>query len=339
MSDFDNPWKDVLEHFFGQFLEFFFPDAYAAIDWSRRYESLDKELQQIVSESELGLRLADKLFKVWLKDGQEAWILIHVEIQNQRDPAFAERMFVYNYRIYDRHRQPVISLAVMGDEEPTWRPDHFGYGMFGCTMGIVFPIVKLVDYASQTEQLEAAANPFAAAVLAHLKTQETRVDPAARRAWKLRLIKGLYDRGLDGEQVRLLFKFLDVILVLPRELEKALSLDLAEFERERKMPYVSSIERIAREEGKAEGEVEGQAKAKVETLLGLLTKRFNAAIPAELETALKRRPTWPSSTPGSTPVSMPPTWPISAAWPGSEPDHGRWGRARGRAPRSSLLAS
>ena len=65
MSDFDNPWKDVLEHFFRQFLEFFFADAHAAIDWSRRYESLDKELQQIVSESELGLRLAAKLFKVW----------------------------------------------------------------------------------------------------------------------------------------------------------------------------------------------------------------------------------------------------------------------------------
>ena len=34
-------------------------------------------------------------------------------------------------------------------------------------------------------------------------------------------------------------------------MEEALSLDLAEFERERKMPYVSSIERIAREEGKS----------------------------------------------------------------------------------------
>jgi hypothetical protein len=299
MSDFDNPWKDVLEHFFRQFLEFFFPEAHAAIDWSRRYESLDKELQQIVSESELGLRLADKLFKVWLRDGQEAWILIHVEIQNQRDPAFAERMFVYNYRIYDRHRRPVISLAVMGDEEPIWRPDHFGYGRFGCTMGIRFPIVKVVDYASQAGQLETVANPFAAAVLAHLKTRETRADPAARRTWKLRLIKSLYDRGLDGEQVRLLFKFLDSLLDLPRELEKALSLDLAEFERGRMMPYVSSIERIAREEGKAEGKAEGRAEgkaegraegkaeAKVETLLRLLTKRLGTPVPAELEAQIR----------------------------------------------------
>ena len=76
MSDFDNPWKDVLEHFFHLFLAFFFPEAHAAIDWARNYESLDKELQQIVSESELGLRLADKLFKVWLKEGDEIEIQI-----------------------------------------------------------------------------------------------------------------------------------------------------------------------------------------------------------------------------------------------------------------------
>jgi hypothetical protein len=165
-------------------LGFFFPEAHAAIDWTRNYESLDKELQQIVSESELGLRLADKLFKVWLKDGRETWILIHIEIQNQRDPTFAERMFVYNYRIYDRHRQPVISLAVLGDEDPTWRPDQFRYGMFSCTVGIRFPVVKLLEYTSHAEQLETAPNPFAAVVLAHLKTQETRADPTGRRTWK-----------------------------------------------------------------------------------------------------------------------------------------------------------
>jgi hypothetical protein len=287
MSDFDNPWKDVLEHFFHHFLAFFFPEAHAAIDWTRNYESLDKELQQIVSDSELGLRLADKLFKVWLKDGHEAWILIHVEIQNQRDPGFAERMFVYNYRIYDRHRQPVISLAVLGDEEPTWRPDQFSYGGFGCTVGIRFPIVKLVDYSDRVNELESVENPFAAVVLAHLKTQETRADPAGRQIWKLQLIKSLYDRGLDGAQVRLLFKFLDSMMVLSRELEKALSLDLAAFERERMMPYVSSIERIAREEGKAEGIAEGKAEAKVETLLRLLTKRFKTAIPPELESRIR----------------------------------------------------
>jgi len=81
----------------------------------------------------------------------------------------------------------------------------------------------------------------------------------------------------------LLFRILDAIIDLPRELEKALSVDLAEFEKERTMPYVSSIERIAREEGKAEGKIEGEAEAKVEILLRLLGKRFKTPLPAELE--------------------------------------------------------
>src|SRR5260370_42362550 len=109
MSQFDSPWKEVLQHFFPAFMQFFFSDAHRAIDWGRGYESLDKELQQIVHEAELGVRLADKLFKVWLQDGQETWVLIHVELQNQRDGAFAERMYIYNYRIYDRHRRRVAS--------------------------------------------------------------------------------------------------------------------------------------------------------------------------------------------------------------------------------------
>jgi hypothetical protein len=63
--------------------------------------------------------------------------------------------------------------------------------------------------------------------------------------------------------------------------------DLAAFEEERMMPYVSSIERIAREEGKAEGKIEGKAEAKVEILLRLLTRRFKTALPAELEVCIR----------------------------------------------------
>ena len=48
MSDFDSPWKEALDLFFEAFLELFFPQAHADIDWSQGWESLDKELQQIV---------------------------------------------------------------------------------------------------------------------------------------------------------------------------------------------------------------------------------------------------------------------------------------------------
>src|SRR5438128_883875 len=125
MSEFDSPWKEALEVYFEPFRLFFFPGAHADIDWSRGYEMLDKELQQIVREGELGERVVDKLVKVWLRDGAERWVLIHIEVQSREESRFPRRMFVYHYRLFDRYDREVVSLAVLGDDRPGWRPSHF----------------------------------------------------------------------------------------------------------------------------------------------------------------------------------------------------------------------
>ncbi len=46
-SDNDSPWKEVLEAYFPQAIQFFFPETAALIDWERPHEFLDKEFQQI----------------------------------------------------------------------------------------------------------------------------------------------------------------------------------------------------------------------------------------------------------------------------------------------------
>src|SRR5262249_51092902 len=156
-----------------------------------RYEMLDKELQKIVRAAEQGRRVVDKLVKVWLKNGEERWLLIHVEVQTGRERGFARRMYGYNYRIFDRYDREVISLAVLADDDPRWRPSEYSYGRWGFRAGVTFPVVKLLDYAAQCPALEADPNPFATVVLAHLKTLETRRTPADRQAWKVWLVKGL----------------------------------------------------------------------------------------------------------------------------------------------------
>ena len=79
-SDYDSPWKEALDLYFEPFMAFFFSKAYDDIDWSKGYESLDKELPEIVRDAETGRRFADKLVKVWLRSGEEAFLFIHVEI-------------------------------------------------------------------------------------------------------------------------------------------------------------------------------------------------------------------------------------------------------------------
>jgi hypothetical protein len=110
------------------------------------------------------------------------------------------------------------------------------------------------------------ANPFAAVILAHLKAQETRGDPLARRRIKTRLVKGLYERGWTAEDVRQLFRLIDWLMVLPQELQEGFRHDLYRFEEERHMPYLSSIERMAREEGLEKGRQEGLEKGLEEGL-------------------------------------------------------------------------
>ncbi len=241
-GEYDSPWKAGLEQYFQQFVEYCFPKIYPNIDWGRSYESMDKELEQVVRDAELGRRLADKLYKVWLNDGTQAWILIHVEVQGQYEPGFAERIYVYNYRCFDRFRQQVVSLVVLGDERPSWRPSSYGYKFYGFRLHLKFPIVKLLDYESNWDALEQSSNPFAVMIMAHLKTKATKDDMEQRRQWKWALVRGLYDRGYNKVDILELFRLVDWMMTLPEELQDDFERELERYQEESKMPLLSQIE-------------------------------------------------------------------------------------------------
>jgi hypothetical protein len=144
-QDHDSPWKEALENRFPEFLEMLFPAIHAEVDWSRELEFLDKELQQVVQDAERGRRHADKLVKVWASDGSETWVLIHVEVQGDVEAAFAERMYVYHYRLFDRYKMDIVSLGVLADTTAAFRPSAFRWARWGCEIAFRFPTVKLLD--------------------------------------------------------------------------------------------------------------------------------------------------------------------------------------------------
>lgn len=182
-------------------MEFFFPSICPEIAWEQGYEFLDKELQQVVRDAELGRRYADKLVKVWRNSGEEAWVMAHIEIQGQEEPSFSERMFTYNYRLRDRYNRTVASLAILGDDRATWRPQFYRDELWGCRIQFEFPIVKLLDYGANWSALESSRNSFAVVVMAHLKARETRSDQQQRRAWKFALTRRLYEQGYERQDI------------------------------------------------------------------------------------------------------------------------------------------
>jgi hypothetical protein len=244
-DEFDSPWKDILETYFQDFIWFFFPQIHEDIDWSRGYDFLDQELHQVVRDAELGKRLTDKLVKVWKLSGEEQWVLVHIEIQNQEERNFSDRMFVYYYRLRDKYNQQVASLAILGDEQAAWRPQPLRHELWGCEVTFRFPVIKLLDYEPRWAELERSRNPFAIAVMAHLKTKETRRDAGARKEWKFRLTRRLYEQGYERQDILNLFRFLDWLMELPDSLKQAFWVEFEQYEQERKMRYVTTIERMA----------------------------------------------------------------------------------------------
>jgi hypothetical protein len=253
-ANFDSPWKEIIEAYFPQAMHFFFPETSALIDWERPYEFLDKEFQQIAREAEQGKRYADQLVKVWQIQGEELWLLIHVEIQAQKEDNFAKRMFTYNFRIFDRFDRPAISLAILCDPNREWRPNNYSYNYPNTRLNFEFGSIKLLDYENLFDELENSDNPFATVVMAHLKTQQTRSSPEQRKIWKFSLIRRLYDLGLEEQDIRNLYRFIDWVMILPKALENQFWEEFKQFEQERTMRYVTTGERIGYERGEQEGE-------------------------------------------------------------------------------------
>lgn len=265
-----------------------FPAHRAEIDWTRGYDFLDQELAQVVRDAELGRRLLDKLVRVATRDGDEQWVYVHIEIQGQRDADFAERLFVYNYRLYDRYRRPIATLAVLADASPSWKSRGFRYRRFGCHMAIRFPLAKLMDHRDRLDELLGDDNPFALVTAAHLLTQQTRGDNDARLAAKWRLARLLCER--DWERIIDLFAILDWMMALPDALQSDLWHRLSQLERTRHVPYITSVERIGIEKGIQQCIGQGQARLlrlQIEQRFGALgaeaAERLQQAAPAELE--------------------------------------------------------
>lgn len=273
-DDYDSPWKEAIERHFADFLHFFFPAAHAKIDWSQPITFLEQELRSVVTDAELGKRFVDKLVRVTGLGGQQDWLYIHLEIQSSAQAAFAERMFVYNYRLYDRHHTPIASLAVLADEQPQWRPTEFAYEVLDCRMGIRFPVAKLLDWVGSEDRLDDSDNPFALVTAAHLATRATAHDPEARRHAKWKLVKALYRHRWDKQKMLDLFRVIDWMMRLPKAQAQAFRQTMNMAKEETAMQYVTSIEELALEQGLLQGREQGLHQGQVNLLLRMLSRRF-----------------------------------------------------------------
>lgn len=249
----DTPWKEILDHHLKDFLMLCCPDIAADIDWKKGYESLDHELHAIARDHQEGNRLVDKLVKVWRKNGLETWVLLHIELQGKPERRFEERLYIYHYRLFDKYKKPIVTIAILTDDNSKWRPTAYYQSLWGCQLELQFRTVKLLDYKTQHEILEKSNNIFATIILACLVAMETKKNVQTRFQQKLAFTRRLYERGFNKKQISNLYKFIDFVMALPKDLELKYHQVLVEMEEEKRMSYVTTAERIGIEKGKHQG--------------------------------------------------------------------------------------
>ena len=122
---FDSAWKSTLEECFKPFMELCFPSIAKTIDWVQPIEWLDTELQSITYNADQGFQRVDKLIKVTFENQGQSSFLFHLEIQNQKEVNFENRIYMYNCRIRVRYEENVFSLVVYGNTDPDRQPSMY----------------------------------------------------------------------------------------------------------------------------------------------------------------------------------------------------------------------
>ncbi|HMQ46277.1 MAG TPA: hypothetical protein PKA00_01415 [Saprospiraceae bacterium] len=206
MINQDRLWKAILEDFFVEAVQFFFKDLFLQINWQQGYEVLDKELREIFPNSAENERRADLLVKVFLQDGTEQWILIHVEIQGYKDDNFAKRMFTYFYRLTDRFNVPIVALALFTDADKNWCPDRYEVSYVSTHLIYKYATFKLAHY--QAADFDIIQNPWAMVMQSALIGLKKQWKDEALLEAKVNLYRKLREKGYNQEQSRHLLQFI-----------------------------------------------------------------------------------------------------------------------------------
>jgi predicted transposase YdaD len=202
----DALWKGIIDNLAIDFIAFFFPEIHAQMDNTQQIDSLDKELAAMQPQSDSKLRHADKLLRAVLKDGNETWILIHVEVQGYTDPQFTMRMFQSYYRILDKYGKPPVALAIYTDRSLSSHLSQYHSTHYQTTINYKFQTFSIISH--QPAELRKSGNPFGFILEIARRALDPYDDDNAIINSKLEMIKYYLTQGLDKKKLRYLMDFI-----------------------------------------------------------------------------------------------------------------------------------
>ena len=251
----DEALKKLLQTFFKEFIELFFPELDRLLDHRQTRFLMQELLVDIVGHEsrELDLLLETKYTEL------DAYVLIHFEPQSYRDADFHERMFIYFGRLFERHRKEhklIIPIAIFTADDVKDEPDSVTMEIPGHEI-LRFQFLKVELLNQNWRQFIQSDNPVAAALLAKMGYNE--IERRQVRIAYMRMLLRLRNK-LDDAKIALIMSVADLYYRPEKEEEEAILRELREQypeEGETIMELMPAWTKWAKEEGLQEGLQEG----------------------------------------------------------------------------------
>lgn len=279
--DYDGMWKEFTRYFWRDILHDFIPGLYSKADLEREAEFLDKELQEIIADDtkeEVGKsskRYVDCLLKIYLKDGKEEWVLLHIEIQGRGGEMISLRMFRYHCLIFLRHKRHPAAIAILTAKRPKkeGEPGIYQADIFGTKIEYKYHTVKAYEY--DDEELLASESPVKLFIYAVKVAAKYRKSNEQKFEYMRKILRVLIGKGWDSKRRRYFIIMLEQTMRLSGKEYRIRFRDEAETLLEgKKMRYKTVTEEIF-EEGIMQ-EREENTRALIG--LGLLTDEQIASV-------------------------------------------------------------
>ncbi len=282
-------FKTLLKAFFKEFVELFYPDIAARLDFSH-VEFLDKETFTDIGRGRV--KSLDIVGMVRTRKGKLEVVLIHVEVEGRTREGFERRVYDYYQTLRLRHQCPVLPIALFlsGGAGGLDRPTHHDRPLGEDVCDFRFWRVSLKRLRG-AEYL-GRRNPLAAG-LAALMTPGT----PTRWEWKLACLRAVTQARVDAARRSLLADCVESYLPLDGDEAKRFDSTLAaeentevnEMRKTWSQQLMEEGEKRGEERGEERGEKRGEKRgeergvlrAKRETLLAQMRTKF-ASVPATI---------------------------------------------------------
>src|SRR5690625_108024 len=251
-------FKQLIQMYFEEFIEVFFPKFHAKID----FNSVNFLSEEVIPDSfAADKRVLDIVVEVKWKS-TDTIIIIHVEPQSYKQANFNERMFHYFSILYNKLRKPIIPIAVFSFDEPP-NIDHFEMNLDNVNI-LRFNYFPIHLRSMNWRHFIRKENPISAALMSKMGYNESEKVQV-----KLEFARIMQTLKIDQEKQAFLFRFFDVYLKLTREEEDEL---MAEIKKDQESFDISSLpisfvewgKEVGREEGRVEGREKGREEGRKE---------------------------------------------------------------------------